>query len=213
MDARSSEEITTAKNEEETPVNEIIVAVEPEIVPTVDIKNEAPKMEIKEPIAIVSSELPQTETPVATQNKTEEALLEEEDKPLPIKEVPEEEVKEIPVTIAEEPIAILIVEKKNEEEVKKEEVVSDAKIVFKVQLLASSRVLPLLSEEFNGLSTLSTERYKNLVRYMYGKTNSYSQAKLYKANADAKGYSTSFIVAYKDGKRIPVTEALKYVSE
>ena len=74
-------------------------------------------------------------------------------------------------------------------------------------------VLPLLPEEFNGLSSLSTERHKNIVRYMYGKTNSYSQAKLFKANADAKGYETSFIVAYKEGKRIPVTEALKYISE
>ena len=69
------------------------------------------------------------------------------------------------------------------------------------------------SEDFNGLSSLSTERYENLIRYMYGKTNSYAQAKLYKANADAKGYASSFIVAYKDGKRIPVPEALKYVSQ
>jgi N-acetylmuramoyl-L-alanine amidase len=250
-DATSSEEITTTKNVEETPVNEAIVAAEPEISPAADIKNEATKKEIMEPIVVVSSDLPPTETAVINQNKTGEALIKEEDKPLPKKEVPEQEVREIPLTIVEEPITTPIVDKKKEdevnkeesittpivdekkedevkkeepitkpivdkkkeEEVKKEEVVSDAKIVFKVQLLASSRVLPLLSEEFNGLSTLSTERYKNLVRYMYGKTNSYSQAKLYKANADAKGYPTSFIVAYKDGKRIPVPEALKYVSE
>jgi N-acetylmuramoyl-L-alanine amidase len=220
-DATSPEEITTIKNVEETPVNEAIVAAEPEISPATDIKNEAVKKEIMEPIVVVSTDLPPDETAVTNQNKTEEVLTKEEDKPLPIekdkplpiKEVPEEEVREIPLTIAEEPIPEPIVEKKKEEEVKKKEVVSEAKIVFKVQLLASSKVLPLLSEEFNGLSTLSTERYKNLVRYMYGKTNSYSQAKLYKANADAKGYPTSFIVAYKDGKRIPVPEALKYVSE
>ncbi|WP_297706284.1 N-acetylmuramoyl-L-alanine amidase [uncultured Eudoraea sp.] len=212
-DATSSEEIATTKNMEETPAVGAIVASEPEIAPTADIKNEAPKKEIKEPIVVVSSDLPPNETAVTNQNKTEEVLIKEEDKPLPKKEVPEQEVREIPLTIVEEPIAAPIVDKKKDEEVKKEEVVSDTKIVFKVQLLASSRVLPLLSEEFNGLSTLSTERYKNLVRYMYGKTNSYAQAKLYKANADAKGYSTSFIVAYKDGKRIPVPEALKYVSE
>ena len=237
-DATSPEEITTIKNVEETPVHEAIVAAEPEISPATDIKNEAIKKEIMEPIVVVSSDLPPAETAVTNQNKTEEVLTKEEDKPLPKKEVPEEEVREIPLTIteepipepivekkkeeevreipltiAEEPIPEPIVEKKKEEEVKKEEVVLEAKIVFKVQLLASSKVLPLLSEEFNGLSTLSTERYKNLVRYMYGKTNSYSQAKLYKANADAKGYTTSFIVAYKDGKRIPVPEALKYVSE
>ena len=221
-DAASSEQITTTKIEEETPVNETIVASKTEVSPATESNNEATKKEIKEPIAVVSTELPQTETAEAIQNKPDEVVISQEAKPAPNKEVPEEEVKEIPETIAEEPIATPIVDEKKEEEKKeevikeeviKEEVVSDSEIVFKVQLLASSRVLPLLPEEFNGLSSLSTERHNNLVRYMYGKTNSYSQAKLFKANADAKGYETSFIVAYKEGKRIPVPEALKYISE
>ena len=82
-------------------------------------------------------------------------------------------------------------------------------IIFKVQLMASAKDLPLRSEDFKGLSALSKEPYKNLYRYFYGKTNSYFQAKLFKSNADAKGYTTSFIVAYKDGVRIPLSEALK----
>ena len=48
---------------------------------------------------------------------------------------------------------------------------------------------------------------------MYGNTESFIQAKLFKSNADAKGYTSSYIVAYKDGIRIPMPEALKYVSE
>ena len=48
---------------------------------------------------------------------------------------------------------------------------------------------------------------------MYGITNSYKEAEMLKSNADVKGYTGSFIVAYKEGVRIPVTEALKYVSE
>ena len=88
-----------------------------------------------------------------------------------------------------------------------------ANITFKVQLMASSQDLPLNSEDFRGLSALSKEPYKNLFRYFYGNTPSYFQAKLLKSNADAKGYTTSFIVAYKDGVRIPLSEALKYVEE
>ena len=88
-----------------------------------------------------------------------------------------------------------------------------AAITFKVQILASSKVIPLRAENFNGLSTISKEPYKNLFRYMYGSTNSYDQAKLLKSNADLKGYTTSFIVAYKDGKRIPVKEAIKTASQ
>ncbi len=82
-------------------------------------------------------------------------------------------------------------------------------IVFKVQLLASSKDLALRPEDFRGLNTLSKEPYKNLFRYMYGNTNSYQQAKLLKSNADVKGYTTSYIVAYRDGVRIPITEAIK----
>ena len=90
---------------------------------------------------------------------------------------------------------------------------SKEQVVFKVQILASSKQIPLQSSNFKGLSTISKEPYKNLFRYMYGNTSSYKQAKLLKSNADLKGYTTSFIVAYKDGVRIPVSEAVKYSSE
>lgn len=97
----------------------------------------------------------------------------------------------------------------NKEEMKVENAVG---IIFKVQLLASSKELSLVSENFNGLNRLSKEPYKNLFRYMYGSTISHTEAKLLKKNADVKGYPTSYIVAYKDGIRIPMKEALKYVS-
>jgi len=86
-------------------------------------------------------------------------------------------------------------------------------IIFKVQIFASSRNIPLHSENFNGLNTLSKEPFNNLYRYLYGNTDSHFQATLLKSNADAKGYTTSYIVAYKDGVRISESEALKYVSE
>ncbi|RTE53827.1 N-acetylmuramoyl-L-alanine amidase [Arenibacter aquaticus] len=88
-----------------------------------------------------------------------------------------------------------------------------ANIIYKVQIFASSKNIPLHSENFKGLNTLSKEPYKNLFRYMYGNTDSHFQATLLKSNADAKGYTTSYIVAYKDGVRISETEALKYASE
>ena len=87
------------------------------------------------------------------------------------------------------------------------------KLAFKVQLMASSKVVPLNSPEFKGLNKISKESFKKMYRYMYGNTDSYMGAKLLKANADMKGFTTSFIVAYKDGKRIPLEEALKYVEE
>ena len=86
-------------------------------------------------------------------------------------------------------------------------------LVFKVQLMASSKAVPLNSPKFKGLNKISKESYKALFRYMYGNTDSYMGAKLLKANADMKGFTTSFIVAYKEGNRIPLEEALKYLEE
>jgi N-acetylmuramoyl-L-alanine amidase len=86
-------------------------------------------------------------------------------------------------------------------------------LIFKVQLFASSREIPLDSENFKGLNKLSKEPVSNLYRYMYGNAESFFDAKLLKSNADAKGYTTSYVVAYKEGKRISLDEALKYVSE
>jgi len=88
-----------------------------------------------------------------------------------------------------------------------------ANIVFKIQLLASSKDLSPVPANFKGLNRITKEPYQNLFRYLYGSTKSYKEAEMLKSNADLKGYATSFIVAYKDGKRISLPEALKYVSE
>lgn len=109
---------------------------------------------------------------------------------------------------------------KEEVEPVKKEVVAKAppkanskNIVFKVQLMASKKDIALEASNFGGLNKLSKERFNEFHRYMYGNTNSFAQAKLLKSNADAKGYPTSYIVAYKDGVRIPTPEAIKLVSE
>lgn len=81
-------------------------------------------------------------------------------------------------------------------------------IVFKVQLMASSKSISLKPENFNGLEDLSSEPYKAMFRYFYGNAKTYDKAKILKQQADAKGYTTSYIVAYKDGKKIDLKEAL-----
>jgi N-acetylmuramoyl-L-alanine amidase len=91
--------------------------------------------------------------------------------------------------------------------------VSKPKVIFKVQIMATAVDLELKPQNFKGLGRISQEPYKNLYRYMYGITNSYKEAEMLKSNADLKGYNSSYIVAYKEGVRIPLTQALKYVSE
>lgn len=94
-----------------------------------------------------------------------------------------------------------------EKEVVKTIVPTNNGVVFKVQLLASAKNIPLRGENFKGLDILSREPYKNLYRYMYGNATTMDEAKKLKANADAKGYTTSYIVAYKNGERVPLSQA------
>lgn len=79
-------------------------------------------------------------------------------------------------------------------------------VVYKVQILATVKDIPLEARNFNGLDVLSRERFKNMYRYMYGNASSLDQAKRLKSQADAKGYPTSYIVAYKDGERVPLSQ-------
>ena len=92
---------------------------------------------------------------------------------------------------------------------RKEVVETPSDLVFKVQIMASSRNIPLEKANFKGLDVLSKEPFKNLYRYMYGNAKTYEEAKNLKADADAKGYTTSYIVVYKKGTRVPLKEALK----
>ncbi|WKB80762.1 N-acetylmuramoyl-L-alanine amidase [Cellulophaga lytica] len=86
-------------------------------------------------------------------------------------------------------------------------------IEFRVQLFASGKSIPLVPDNFKGLNALTKEPVNNLYRYMTGKAKTYYDAKLIKSNADIKGYTSSYIVAYKDGKRINVEDAIKQLKK
>lgn len=87
----------------------------------------------------------------------------------------------------------------------------DSDIVFKVQIAASSRKLEPKPYNFKGLENISREQEGSIYKYYYGNTSNYNQAKQLEDIAKKK-YKSSFIVSYKDGKRIELTEALKSIS-
>ncbi|MFK7831680.1 MAG: N-acetylmuramoyl-L-alanine amidase [Winogradskyella sp.] len=82
-------------------------------------------------------------------------------------------------------------------------------ITFKVQIAASSRALEAKSYNFKGLADISREKAGNLYKYYSGETSDFNKVKQLQDEAKSKGYSGAFIVAYKGGKRISMTEALK----
>lgn len=59
---------------------------------------------------------------------------------------------------------------------------------------------------------ITKEPVKALFRYLYGETSSFKAAEKLKASAVLKGYETAYIVAYRNGDRIAVKEALAELS-
>ncbi|NNK39682.1 MAG: N-acetylmuramoyl-L-alanine amidase, partial [Winogradskyella sp.] len=82
-------------------------------------------------------------------------------------------------------------------------------VEFKVQIAASRKDLAPKSYNFKGLNDISKDKVGQLYKYYFGKTSDYNQALKFKEEAKSKGYSTCFIVAYRDGERITINEALK----
>jgi N-acetylmuramoyl-L-alanine amidase len=82
-------------------------------------------------------------------------------------------------------------------------------IVFKIQISASTKELDTSPSNFKGLSPISIESSGNLYKYFYASEKSFDAAKQKLEIAKQKGYSTAFIIAYKDGIKISLTDAIK----
>lgn len=83
-------------------------------------------------------------------------------------------------------------------------------VVFKVQIAASGTKLELVPSNFKGLSPVSIlQEGGSLYKYMYGETDNYDVAREKVAEARAKGFESAYLVAFRDGKKITVQEALK----
>ncbi len=91
--------------------------------------------------------------------------------------------------------------------IEKPEIVTD--IVFKVQIAASSKSLETKPYNFKGLNNISRTKENNLYKYYYGKTSNYNTIKKLEEEAKTAGFKTGYIVAFKAGEKITLTEALK----
>jgi N-acetylmuramoyl-L-alanine amidase len=107
-------------------------------------------------------------------------------------------------TITEKPV-----EKKPETKIELKTDYASGAVVFKVQISATGKRLETVPSNFKGLSNISVSNENGtLYKYFYGETSDYNTAKRNLEEARAKGFPTAYIVAYKDGKKVSLQEAL-----
>jgi N-acetylmuramoyl-L-alanine amidase len=82
-------------------------------------------------------------------------------------------------------------------------------IDFRVQIAASGNKLETISQNFKGLKGVDRVQAGSLYKYYYGNTSDYNEIKILQTQAKEKGYTTCFVVAYKDGKKLNLDKVLK----
>ena len=122
-------------------------------------------------------------------------------------ERPSQKVETRPAT--RQPVKEVVEVKTPEPKAAEVSVSSTKGVVFKIQLAVSGTKLETAPYNFNGLNAISMEPVNNLYRYMYGAASTYDEAKNLLAQAKEKGYSTAFVIAFRDGQKITVQEAMK----
>jgi N-acetylmuramoyl-L-alanine amidase len=81
--------------------------------------------------------------------------------------------------------------------------------IFKVQLSASTKKLELNPSNFKGLKNISMAYEGKYYKYMYGQTTDYEEAKKLLQEAKSKGYDSAYLIAFKNGEKISVQDAIK----
>lgn len=82
-------------------------------------------------------------------------------------------------------------------------------ILFRVQFLSSRSPKPLDSKKFKGIKDLREYHQDGLYKYTAGNTASYEEAKsLLQQLKDGMKYHDAFIIAFKNGEKIPLDKAI-----
>jgi N-acetylmuramoyl-L-alanine amidase len=80
-------------------------------------------------------------------------------------------------------------------------------IIFKVQLSASIKSVELIPSNFNGLKDISMVSENKYYKYMYGETPDFDEAKKRLQEAKSRGYSSAYLIAFKNGEKISIQDA------
>ena len=102
--------------------------------------------------------------------------------------------------------------KLNSKMVNTESDTKNQEIIFKVQIISSSTRLAKNSSQFKRLESVWEYKDSDLYKYTVGNQKDLKSASALQSELRRKGFSGAFVVAFKNGKRIPVREAKKLLT-
>lgn len=82
-------------------------------------------------------------------------------------------------------------------------------LTYKVQIASGSRKLATKPYNFKGLKNIERVFVKSKYKYYFGNSPKFKEVSKKLEQARQKGYKDAFVVAFKNDKKIPITEALK----
>ena len=112
-----------------------------------------------------------------------------------------------PPTVTETPKASSQTEKKTSATPKKQTSKGE-KPIFKIQILTSDKKLPANNKQFKGLSPVGYYQEKGIYKYTYGESTDYNKVLRTKRQIETK-FKGAFIIAFKNGEKIDVNQAIK----
>jgi len=89
---------------------------------------------------------------------------------------------------------------------------NNQEIIFKVQIVSSNTRLKTNSQQFKGLIDVWEYKDSGLYKYTVGNQKDLKSASALQSELRRKGFSGAFVVAFNNGKRIPVREAKKLLT-
>lgn len=82
------------------------------------------------------------------------------------------------------------------------QIVDDDKIVYKIQIESRSKKVDNPSQHYKGLNNIDYYEHNGQYKYTAGAFYTKKEADEYCKNVKAKGYTTAFVISFKNGKRI-----------
>ena len=84
-------------------------------------------------------------------------------------------------------------------------------VYFSVQIETSPNPKPVNSRHFNEPDKIKEYKHNGVYKYIYGETSSLNEARRIQRNMRQNGHKGAFVVAFRQNKRISVSEAMEII--